>query len=351
MSDISGGQAGARLEQGRAAAKILEMEQLKKRLGAGQNQEKELRQACEQFESVFLQKIWEQMRSTVPKEGYLHSKEQDMYQSMFDEEMSKDMAASGGIGLAEMMYGQLSKRLENSGDQAASVSPADLKPLPDRQNFPGQTDHAQEAEKSLDSSQVNKVLNMDVSPEKKAEMLAAQIEYYLGEGTAEGLPDLDGTKGQKQDLSTEQADDLPPLHMPVSGRVSSDFGWRQDPFTGERAWHAGVDYAVPENTSVEACWPGRVIFSGEHGGYGNKVVIEHAGGWQSVYAHNNENLVREGDQVDAGQQIALSGNTGRSTGPHLHFELRQNDLAWNPVMINERLLAGLSIGRSQSEIG
>ncbi|MFW5730046.1 MAG: peptidoglycan DD-metalloendopeptidase family protein [Desulfonatronovibrionaceae bacterium] len=351
MSDILSGQAGAQLEQGRAAGKALEMEQLRKRLGAGQNQEKELRKACEQFESVFLQKIWEQMRSTVPKEGYLHSKEQDMYQSMFDEELSKDMARSGGIGLAEMMYGQLSKRFENSADEASSVAPAELNPLPDRKKLPGQAEQTRESAKSLDSSQINKILNMDASPEKKADMLAAQIEYHLGEGSAQDPPELDGTAGQKQTPKVDSGDDLPPLHTPVSGRISSDFGWRQDPFTGEKAWHAGVDYAVAENSPVEACWPGRVIFSGEHGGYGNKVVIEHAGGWQSVYAHNKENLVREGDQVDAGQQIALSGNTGRSTGPHLHFELRQNDLAWNPVMIKERLLAGLDIGSRENQVG
>lgn len=93
----------------------LEMDSLRKRLGDVKSKEEKLRESCEGFEAIFLQKMWEQMRKTVPKEGYLHSKDEEMYQSLFDVELCKKMAGAGGIGLADMLYEQLSQQLVNSG--------------------------------------------------------------------------------------------------------------------------------------------------------------------------------------------------------------------------------------------
>lgn len=93
----------------------LDMDALRKRLGDTSTKEEKLRESCEGFESIFLQKMWEQMRKTVPKEGYLHSKDEEMYQSLFDVELCKKMASAGGIGLADMLYEQLSQQLVNSG--------------------------------------------------------------------------------------------------------------------------------------------------------------------------------------------------------------------------------------------
>ena len=131
-----------------------------------------------------------------------------------------------------------------------------------------------------------------------------------------------------------------PLNWPVSGRISSGFGWRMSPFTGERTFHSGVDIAARQGDTVEACWDGQVIFSGLKDGYGRVVILEHPGGWQSYYGHNSENSVQVGDKVKAGEKIASIGNTGRSTGPHLHFELRRDGLAWDPEKIQQRLAAG-----------
>ncbi|MDR2605231.1 MAG: peptidoglycan DD-metalloendopeptidase family protein [Desulfovibrio sp.] len=93
----------------------LDMDALRKRLGPDKDKAAELRGACEGFESVFLQKMWEQMRKTVPKEGFLHSKDEETYQSLFDVELCKKMASAGGIGLADMLYQQLSQQLADSG--------------------------------------------------------------------------------------------------------------------------------------------------------------------------------------------------------------------------------------------
>lgn len=112
--------------------------------------------------------------------------------------------------------------------------------------------------------------------------------------------------------------------LPVDGRITSRTGWRIDPFDGVLRIHRGVDIAIPEGTPVRPVAPGVVTFSGTRPGYGNMVIIEHDGGMTTIYAHASRNLVHPGDRVDTGTVIALSGSTGRSTGPHLHFEAWQN---------------------------
>ena len=109
--------------------------------------------------------------------------------------------------------------------------------------------------------------------------------------------------------------------LPVNGTVTSKVGWRHDPIDGAIRHHNGVDIAVATGTPVKAIAAGRVLESGPHGGYGNLVTIAHGYGMISMYGHNSRLQVVVGEQVTAGQTVALSGSTGRSTGPHLHFEL------------------------------
>ena len=113
--------------------------------------------------------------------------------------------------------------------------------------------------------------------------------------------------------------------------VTSEFGYRRDPFTGERRGHTGMDLAVPTGTSVRAALPGTVTVSTyNQGGYGYYVMIDHGSGLSTLYGHNSQLLARVGQTVEAGDVIALSGSTGRSTGPHLHFEVRINGERTNP---------------------
>lgn len=109
--------------------------------------------------------------------------------------------------------------------------------------------------------------------------------------------------------------------MPVQGTITSSVGLRHDPIDGGMRHHNGLDIAVPTGTKVRAIAAGRVVESAARGGYGNLVTIEHEGGMVSLYGHNAQLEVKIGDRVEAGQTVALSGSTGRSTGPHLHFEL------------------------------
>lgn len=121
---------------------------------------------------------------------------------------------------------------------------------------------------------------------------------------------------------------------PVVGRVSSGFGERTDPFSGNRATHAGVDIVAPEGTLVVAPAAGRVIrtvMSQE--GYGNMIEIDHGGGYRLRYAQLSRIDVTEGQSVDAGQQIGRVGRSGRATGPHLHLEVWRDNLAYDPALI------------------
>ena len=112
--------------------------------------------------------------------------------------------------------------------------------------------------------------------------------------------------------------------------VTSEFGYRRDPFTGETKGHSGMDLAVPTGTSVRAALPGTVTISQYSSSYGYYVMIDHGGGLSTLYAHNSKLLVSVGQTVNAGDVVSLSGSTGRSTGPHLHFEVRVNGERTNP---------------------
>ena len=115
------------------------------------------------------------------------------------------------------------------------------------------------------------------------------------------------------------------LLWPVHGSINSGFGARGGSF------HDGIDIAAAEGTPIVAVDSGQVIYSDQLRGYGNIVIIRHDGGIASVYAHNQTNLVPDGAKVEQGDVVAIVGSTGRVTGPHLHFEIRKNNTAQNPL--------------------
>jgi len=119
---------------------------------------------------------------------------------------------------------------------------------------------------------------------------------------------------------------------PVStGWLSSQFGVRKDPFTGNPTMHRGVDYAAPEGTPIKATGAGIVTFAGPRAGYGNLIEIDHGAGIRTRYGHMNSIDVNVGDVVTRGQVIATVGNLGRSTGPHVHYEVLENGRQVNPA--------------------
>jgi murein DD-endopeptidase MepM/ murein hydrolase activator NlpD len=133
-------------------------------------------------------------------------------------------------------------------------------------------------------------------------------------------------------LNRKLRDEVRPEGRPVTaGYVSSQFGSRADPFTGRRAFHKGVDFAGREGAEVVAVATGVVTWSGDRYGYGQLVEINHGNGYVTRYAHNVDNLVAVGDTVRRGQVIARMGDTGRATGPNLHFEVLLNDKPVDPL--------------------
>ena len=126
--------------------------------------------------------------------------------------------------------------------------------------------------------------------------------------------------------------DATPSGRPIlSGWLSSRYGTRIDPFSGKKAWHEGVDFAGKAGSDIVAVASGVVSWSGERYGYGKMVEVAHGDGVITRYAHNQENLVKVGDMVRRGDVVALMGNSGRSTGPHVHFEVHKNGRPVDPA--------------------
>ena len=174
-------------------------------------------------------------------------------------------------------------------------------------------------------------------------------------GAASTLPTYDLSLGditRQADLLNQQMDDrteklgvldslmtvvgakkkLLPSMLPVEGGwYSSNFGWRIDPFNGVRAFHEGMDFMAESGTEARAAAAGVVAFADFHSQYGNMIEIDHGNGLITRYAHLSKRLVKIGDVVLSGGTIGQVGRTGRATGPHLHFEVRQNGAPLNPM--------------------
>lgn len=127
--------------------------------------------------------------------------------------------------------------------------------------------------------------------------------------------------------------DAKPNRMPTTGRITSKYGWRKNPFGRGTEFHYGLDIANNYNTVIKAAGKGVVTFAGYTSGYGRIVIISHGFGYESVYGHNKKLYVKVGDKVEKGEKIAAMGNTGRSTGTHLHFEVRYYGKRVNPSTI------------------
>ncbi|PTM90220.1 M23 family metallopeptidase [Mycoplana dimorpha] len=165
------------------------------------------------------------------------------------------------------------------------------------------------------------------------------VEPETGNRFEVSLGELDTTLS-RLDMLRGTARRLPFGNPSPGGDVTSRFGNRTDPFLGRLALHAGIDFRMPVGSEVRASGSGTVITAGRNGGYGNLVEIDHGDGLTTRYAHLSQVLVKNGDVVESGEVIGLSGSTGRSTGPHLHYEVRRDGRARDPSRF---LLAGTKL--------
>lgn len=151
----------------------------------------------------------------------------------------------------------------------------------------------------------------------------------LGRVAEQRLLSLDELVTQLEDKSQKLASS--PAIWPTHGWLTSRFGQRISPFTGKRQFHAGIDIAGAAGSDVTATADGKVVFAGKKGPMGRAVIIDHGFGVRTHYGHNEELLVHKGQRVKRGEKIARLGNTGRSTGPHLHYTVEMNGKAVNPL--------------------
>ncbi len=205
------------------------------------------------------------------------------------------------------------------------------------------------------------LLRLDTLGERLAKTAGFKPQEFMFDqapgrgGAVSTLPTYDlsfGDLSRQVDLLTRQMDDrseklgildslmivdsakkkLLPSVLPVEGGwYSSNYGWRIDPFNGMRAFHEGMDFMAEVGTPARAAAGGVVAYSDFHPQYGNMIEIDHGNGLISRYAHLSKRLVKVGDVVLSGGEIGQVGSTGRATGPHLHFEVRQNGAPLNPV--------------------
>lgn len=157
------------------------------------------------------------------------------------------------------------------------------------------------------------------------------VSLGLGEAEEAAAKSSEALAALERLRAARKTMDEVPVHRPLGTlRISSGFGVRKDPFTGQSAFHSGIDFPAPQGTSVRSAASGVVSFAGWKDGYGKVVEITHESGLVTRYPHLSKVLVGVGDRVGADAKVALVGSTGRSTGPHLHFEIRRNGEAIDP---------------------
>lgn len=224
--------------------------------------------AAKQFEQLLAFELLKTMRATVPESDDGESGfASDTLESMFDQAVAESSA--GRLGLAPMLERQL------------DPNAAQRRAIPEEENS-----------------------------------LASPLPPVPAEGRHPHPHPAPGTTfGGALPL---------PGDLPVQGRMSSDFGWRTHPISGEKKFHGGMDIAAPTGTEIRAAQRGLVTFAGNRPGYGNVVEIRHPDGTTGRYAHASRLHVEAGDKIDVGETIADVGATGEVTGPHLHFEVRKN---------------------------
>ncbi len=325
-----------------------------------------LQQAAKQFEAILL------MQLTSALSGSNNDDEDSLFggdsgsslaKQMFSEQMATTMADSGGIGLAEMMmrqYGFDASKL-SSKKTDGPVSPISLVKMMsaikdiNSQAAPEQQLNARTSPLINRSARQTPVIPETFAGDPNDAAVVSTFEDQLKEQANDTTISplfrnekvYAATRARRVNVAAANATEMTPaavsantaptvsgpiaFNFPVRGRISSGFGNRFHPIDKITKFHTGLDIAVPKGTRVDAAAEGTVVFAGPKGGYGNLVIIRHPDGKETRYGHLQKILVNEGESVTSRQQIALSGSTGKSTGPHLHFEIRENGEILNPL--------------------
>lgn len=169
-------------------------------------------------------------------------------------------------------------------------------------------------------------------PMHRQEILARKMHNFLHQLNTEArLEEIKQQELMQVIHSNKELWASTPSIWPTQGWVSSRFGYRTSPFTMQREFHKGLDISAPQGTPIYAPAKGKVTFSGRDGGYGLTMTVDHGTGITTRYAHLHSVAVKAGQKITRGQLLAYVGSTGRSTGPHLHYEVRLNGVPVNPM--------------------
>jgi murein DD-endopeptidase MepM/ murein hydrolase activator NlpD len=243
---------------------------------SGAKRKDELKKVAQEFEAVFIAHLLKVMRETIEESGLLEGGfGKSTYTEMFDQEVSLSLAKRGALGISDLLYNNLSAKMEEEEtqktDPSSAPDPADISSTP-----------------SSPPSQI-------------------------------------------QDASNSQEYEITDLQLPVHASISSAFGMRKDPYSHQARFHKGLDLAAPEGMKVAPALSGTVVSAGYENGYGNTVVIQHSQGLQTRYGHLGSINVKAGESVTSQDILGTVGSTGRSTGPHLHFEVIRMGKAVDPL--------------------
>lgn len=315
-----------------------------------------LRQVAVQFEAILLMQLTSALNSTANEdEDQLFGGDAGagMAKQLFSEQMATSLAQSGGVGIADMMVRQIAGEkapqvggIKGLSDIVSSVrldKDVRMKPLdksggiqlPVRMTARENSPLVQPGEVEIISTFEDDLRTNGIDDATENLMLDGRVVNSTRSRVVPGIPitSLDGSTP-----IARLAGDIK-FQRPLSGRVSSQFGTRFHPIDKTTKFHAGLDIAVATGTTVGSAADGTVSYAGWSGGYGNLVIIDHPDGRQTRYAHLSSISVSAGEQVSQGQRIALSGSTGKSTGPHLHFEVRENGRPVDPTRILSNVLS------------
>ena len=246
---------------------------------------------AQQFEAMLMNQMVQQMRKSLLNEDESEGSGfgASTMRETFDTEFSGYLARAGGVGFGEFMTRTLDDRA--SAEAAAVAARSDVTSLA---------------------------------------ATSTAMHALPGAAAAMGVA-LPTAPVPVTGRSTDNTDVPASVELPLGNGVSSKFGWRSDPFTGASKFHRGVDLRATYGTEVPAAAGGTVVFAGERGTYGNLVVMRHANGVETRYAHLSALEVKEGETVEAGAAIGRVGSTGRSVAPHLHFEVLVNGERVDPA--------------------
>lgn len=315
----------------------------------------QLKNAAQQFEAVLLMQLTSALNGTSGDgdEDSLFGSDagSGLAKQLFSEQMATVMSKSGGLGISDMILRQLAgeKPLAGTGgikslnevvssvkglkDAPIKIAPRTVETVKPLRASQAEPPAAGSNEVEIVSTFEDDLRQNGLDESLKNLMLDGRVVNSTRARVVPGSPIVEagGIDNAVREVQFQK---------PVAGRISSDFGSRFHPIDRRAKFHGGLDIAVPTGTAVKAAAEGTVTFAGRKGGYGNLVVISHPDGRETRYAHLASISVAAGDPIGAGQPIALSGSTGKSTGPHLHFEMRENGVAVDPRRFLSNVLPG-----------